>query len=150
MIWYPISVAVLGIANMTAFLLLGRLEFAPCSTRKPGRHRAQGRVSWLREYRLHAQTTASRAHRAAFLSLMVIPEQDEIGEWIAAMHATESDEFTGPPVGGLGRYAHLRPAELDSTAERFYRLVELGIRPPSPWGTPELDDVWEPAMAGAR
>jgi len=38
------------------------------------------------------------------------------------------------PKLGAGRYAHLRTDELDTTAERFLLLHELGIAPPrSAW-----------------
>jgi len=114
------------------------------------RHRAPGRVSWLAEATTHLRTHADRARRAAYLRLMVIPAVVEESTWIAELAATEATgELDQPGLGGAGRYAHLRTEELDSTAERVYRLAELGIRPPSPWGTPECDDVWEPALVTA-
>jgi len=53
------------------------------------------------------------------------------------------------PKAGVGRYAHLRPEELDTTAERELRLAELGIiKPRSPWGTQEWADEWTEELAG--
>lgn len=53
---------------------------------------------------------------------------------------------------GVGRYAHLRDAELEATAERALRLAEFHerrhrvdlekLKVRSPYGTPELIDEW--------
>jgi len=142
-------VAVIG-CIMCVLLILAQGSTAGLAPAYAARHRAPGRVSWLAEATLHLRTHADRARRAAYLRLMVIPAVAEESTWVAELAATEAtDELDQPGLGGAGRYAHLRTEELDSTAERALLLADKGIRAPSPWGTPELDDVWEPALVTA-
>ena len=51
--------------------------------------------------------------------------------------------------GGAGRYAHLRPAELDAKAERDQALADMGLLLRSPFSTPEVADIWDLEEAAA-
>jgi hypothetical protein len=90
-------------------------------------------------------------HRAAGLSTMQgnVARAEAAAQLAGAWLGDESDDFTTPGPGGAGRYAHLRTDELDATAERALVLAARGIRAPSPWGTPVLDDVWADELVGA-
>jgi hypothetical protein len=98
-----------------------------------GRHRAVG-----------LSTMQDNVARAKAATRQVAA--DVMGAWWLA---DESGDFTTPGPGGAGRYAHLRSDELDATAERALVLAARGIRAPSPWGTPVLDDVWADELVGA-
>ena len=139
----PLGFASLGLSGLGAGLWLmrdagNREAYVP-------RHRAPGRLSYLQEWQLHRALQADERKRATFAALVADRPAPAFPELADASHdAPEFDE----PAQVKGSYAHLRTDELDSTAERFWRLVEKGIRPPSPWGTPEVDDVWDPIPEG--
>ncbi len=145
-----LTAGLIAVAGIVVCLVAIWREFQPMwsTADYTARHRAAGRVSWLAEFRLHVGRLHDRAKRAAYLRLMVIPAMVEVPSWPELPAA--GDDFDRQAIGGAGRYAHLRTDELDATAERVQMLVARGIRPVSPWGTPEVDDVWEPDLVGAR
>ena len=88
-----------------------------------GQHRAAG-----------ASTSRLAMESASYLASLVVPAElvplDEVLE-------------VAPARAALGRYAHLRTDELDSTAERLWLLNELGVAPPrtawiDEWAADEL------------
>lgn len=99
-----------------------------------GRHRAVG----LSTMQGNVARAEARERRTLALRELAL---DEVTSW--------GQDFNGPGPGGAGRYAHLRRDELDATAERALVLAARGIRAPSPWGTPVLDDVWADELVGA-
>jgi len=120
----PATVGMVGVATVLTFVYRQR--------RYTGRHRATG-LSTMEEV-----AEATRRRWRAYPEL--------------ADSSRDAAEF-GNPAPAKGAYAHLRPDELDSTAERMLLLAERRKRLPSVWGTPmELDD-WETEptlVVGAR
>lgn len=118
---------------------LGRLDEKPAYA---GHHRAQGRTTRRKERQIAAQTQHSRENYARFNELRKEREFPELVDVeLAEKYAHNL---------GVGRYAHLRSDELETTAERQMRLlakrpeVDLSLLR-SPFGTPELPDVWDEA-----
>ena len=91
-----------------------------------GRHRGDGRMSWPDEILTRARTEVSRIRRLKFDDLTAVRYAHN---------------------GGVGRYVHLRPAELDAKAERDQALADMGLMLRSPWSTPAVPDEWEAELA---
>jgi hypothetical protein len=135
MLWLEFFVFMGGAIGLVCAGIWGiRASFRPVTVPRVrytgGRHRAVG-MSTAQQI-----LAASRKSAVAFAELA---------------DATKDAVEFNIPAQTKGAYAHLRTEELDSTAERFFALVERGIRPPSPWGTPVDLDVWgEPLPAGVE
>jgi hypothetical protein len=149
--WVPIAFGVLGIVACALCLYLNRHAFGqPWQIRQlvrplvpklktaGGKHRASGLSS--------AQANARARHRA---ELAAAHSHTEFEAFLNGLVAVRTPDEFDTPTPGLGRWSHLRTDALDATAERALLLAERGIRAPSPWGTPELDDVWDDALVGA-
>ncbi len=111
------------------------------------RHRTTERVPWLWRLRL----LIDRAKAAVMLRLVVVPAEleTEPDEWlpeIAAPAERQVDVLDFRPAADA-RFHVLAPRALDAQAH----LERKGLRlRSSQFGTPELDDVWEPDLVGAR
>ncbi len=112
------------------------------------RHRTNERVSWLWQMRL----LLDRAKAAVLLRLVVVPAEleTEPDEWLPAIappveHHVDELDFN-PAMDH--RWDVLAPRVLDAQAHLDRKGLRL--RTASPFGTPEMDDVWEPDLVGAR
>lgn len=121
-------------------------EFRPLWQPVPytGRHRGETRQTWRGEIWARTQRLQARAARAAFLALVVVPEEaDEEGpeEWVHGLIVAErrTDELDFTPATGR-RWHVLAPRVLEAQAHLDRRGLRL--RQPSPWGSPEDVDVW--------
>lgn len=124
-----------------------RAEFATITAvRIPAKYRQQRHHGQHRRRRGEPSTMQSRTVQALEQGALYAEP-----DWYQDLRATNfgADEFDSPPVGELGRYAHLRREELDSTHERFIRIVDAGLRPPSVWGTPVEVDEWDLAVTSS-
>ena len=151
-----LTAGLIAVAGIVACLVLIWREFRPLfqpyvQERYTARHRAAGRVSWLAELRLHTARLSDRAKRVAYLRLMVIPAAVEPGpdDWlpeIAPPAERHVDVLDFRPAADH-RWDVLAPRALDAQAHLDRKGLRL--RTASPFGTPELDDVWEPDLVGA-
>lgn len=148
-------VAVAGI-GLVLFLLYRdfRTLWQPLTVQPyDGRHRGRGRKWWPAEWWLHWQRIQAHAKRTAYLAMLVVPVEevpDPADVWLDAIRAARPRLGPGAATG-TAAYAQLRTDALESTNEQILDLVRHGIRPPSPWGTPVLEDSWEtePALVSA-
>lgn len=125
-----------------------RASFRPVSLYQ-GRHRGPRRASYLEEWLLHRAIASDHRKRAEFAAALGAFAADRaLREFPELADAADDPAEFDVPAQVKGAYAHLRTEELDSTAERFWRLVDRGIRPPSAWGTPSTVDEWDPLPDG--
>lgn len=122
-----------------------------------GRHRGAGRTTRREEKAIRNGTVESRHRYATHQELRA--EFDPKAVEAAVREPTQ--EMPVPDFGsdvddyrhrvGAGRYAHLRPAELDAAADRAQRLAEFHARRQpvdlaavrvGPFGAPETADEW--------
>lgn len=138
-----LGAAIIGLVAVGIWGL--RASFRPVSGYE-GRHRCAGRLSYRQEWQLHRAIQADRRTHAEFEALLA--DRRWRGAFADLADASGDAREFDTPGQVKGSYAHLRTDELDSTAERFWRLVEKGIRPPSVWGTPSTVDEWDPVPEG--
>lgn len=139
----PYVFASVGGAGLVATMFLMWREMRARPVYVP-RHRAIDGPSTMQ--------VAEQRRRAA------LPAAAQAAELLAGLSDGSADQKELDRPGPMkGSYAKLRTEELDSTAERLLRVAEHKrtraalIRPVSPWGAPEYEDLWEPrALAGAR
>lgn len=134
LVGFGIAGCIAGIHALRAEVRAINVPKLPAKFRRRGRHRKPWwrRLSTMERWALAIQNAQEQAE--------IYTEPD----WLDVLRADGYDTARRlGPREGLGRYAHLRREELDSTHERFLRIVG-----PSVWGTPVDVDEWaEPELA---
>lgn len=139
-------VALLIVAVLGAILCVlwqineSTVGYVPKLKAKPGRHRATHRAVGLSTAQLSQAAALEAARKTARIHA-------EYETWLDSIAPTERvDELDFRPAVDH-RYDVLAIRALDAKAH----LERKGLRlRSSQFGTPELDDVWEPDLVGAR
>ncbi len=135
-------VAVIGAILCVVWLLAqnSTAGYVPKLRTKPGRHRAAHRAA--------GPSTAQRATEAAARArIQTARAHRDYEAWLDSISPVDRvDELDFRPAPDA-RFHVLAPRALDAQAH----LERKGLRlRSSQFGTPEVDDVWEPDLVGAR
>lgn len=154
LVLYPITLAAVGLTACVLALLTNRAQFGTLwatledlarPNRYTGGHRAGGRATWRHMLVTRARTARSRAARAAYLAMMVVPQPAE-PDWMAELSEQyqfgDTDEFDAREVGGAATYDRL-PWLADGSSPREFRR-RIGA-----WGTPVEVDEWDLAVTSS-
>lgn len=114
--------------------------YVPKLKTQPGRHRATHRAVGLSTAQLSQAAALEAARKTARIHA-------EYEQWLDSIAPTERvDELDFRPAVDH-RYDVLAIRALDAKAHLERKALRLRS---SQFGTPELDDVWEPDLVGAR
>jgi hypothetical protein len=114
------------------------------AARRPKRYRGRHRAAAESTSQRIAQVRQARTRQAA--------DDDQTHEWLFDLAEDADDDPELDHVAlELGRWVHLRDAEMEARAERARWLAERGKRlRPSVYGTPSAVDEWDPAETRER